>query len=86
MMVKLIADVSNKELDSLEDLAVVWNLCEKHNAKINASENDRWRFTQTCPKCVSINKKLRSKVLHLWSKLVTAYLKSRRARRARATA
>ncbi len=77
-MVRLQADVSNRELDALEDLAVVWNLCEKHNAAIEASEDDRWRFTQTCPKCKEINKKLSSKVLHLWSKLVTAYEKSRK--------
>lgn len=77
-MVELIVNVTNKELDFLEDLVVAWNLCDKHNSIINASEADRWKFTQTCKKCVKINKELRNNTLHLWSKLVTAYEKSRK--------
>jgi len=37
-MVKLTVEISNKELDALEDLSVAWNLCDKHNATHNASE------------------------------------------------
>ncbi len=77
-MVKLTVEVSNKELDALEDLIVAWNLCKKHNATIDSDEDDRWRFTQTCPECIAINRLLRSKALHLWSKLVTAYDKPRK--------
>ena len=77
-MVKLTVEVSNLELDALEDVIVAWNLCKKHNAEIDASEDDRWHFTQTCPKCIKNNRILRSKALHLWSKLVTTYLKHRK--------
>lgn len=73
-------EVSNKELDALEDLAVSWNLCDKHNSRLDAGEDDRWRFTQKCEKCVALNKKIRSNVLHLWSKLANAYDKSVRKR------
>ncbi len=82
-MVKISVEISNPELDAIEDLAVAWNLCKKHNASWKASEDDRWRFTQTCKKCMRINKKLRSKVLHAWSKLVTAYEKTRKHGRRR---
>lgn len=75
-MVRVEADISNAELDAIEDLAVAWNLCDKHNAAI-ATEDERWLFTQECKKCSKINRKLRCKVLHAWSKLVTAYEKAR---------
>lgn len=73
---KIIVDVSNKELAALEHQTVCWNLCEKHNRMLNVTEADMFKFTQDCPKCRAINKKLREKVLHLWSKMVTAYLKA----------
>lgn len=75
-MVKLIVDVTNKELDDLEDLIVAWNLCDKHKAQWNASEEDYFKFTQTCKKCIKINKIIHGRTLHLWSKLVTAYEKA----------
>ena len=77
-VVELVVNVTNKELDSLEDLIVVWSLCDKHNSIISASEDDRWKFTQTCKQCVKINKELRNTTLNLWSNLVTAYEKSRK--------
>ncbi len=77
-MIAVHVEVSGKELDALEDLAVAWNLCQKHNSLLNASEDDRWRFTQNCKKCIAVNKKIRIKVLHLWSKLATSYDKSRK--------
>lgn len=75
-MAKLTAEVSKKELDALEDLIVAWNLCKKHNVIINASDGDYWKFTQTCKACKKINKEIRNKNLHLWSKLVDSYLKA----------
>jgi len=75
-MVKISVEVTYKELDALEDLAVAWNLCNKHKAIINATEEDNFRFTQTCKKCIQINRKIRGKTLNIWSKLVTAYLKA----------
>ena len=74
-MVEIKVNVTNKELDALEDLIVCWNLCDKHKKVINATEEERFAFTQNCKKCEKINKELRGKSLHLWSKLVTAYLK-----------
>lgn len=73
---KVTLDVTNKELDALENLTVTWNLCKKHNAIINASEEKYFRFTQNCKKCAEINREIRHKTLHLWSKMMTAYLKS----------
>lgn len=75
-MVLVKVDVTNPELNALEDLAVVWTLCKKHTGIINASDDDYWKFTRTCKKCIELNKKIRNKALHLWSKLVTAYQNS----------
>lgn len=74
-MVELKVKVSKSELDALEDFIVAWNLCKKHNATINATEDEYWKFTQTCKACEKINKEIRNKSLHLWSRLVTSYLK-----------
>lgn len=73
---KVLLDVSFRELDALEDLVTVWTLCKKHNVRYPITENQRWNFTQTCKKCIKLNKEIRNKSLHLWSKLMTAYLKS----------
>jgi len=78
--VKVTVEVTNKELDAMEDLAVAWNLCDKHKRIHNASEEQNFKFTQTCKKCVKINKEVRGKTLHLWSKLVTGYLKASKKR------
>ncbi len=75
-MVKVALQVTNKELDALENLTVAWNLCDKHKAMLDASEEDNFRFTQTCKKCIRINGEMGNKTLHLRSNLVTAYLKS----------
>jgi hypothetical protein len=73
-------EISNNELDALENLAIAWNLCDKHKS-VDATEDEMWRFTQDCKNCVELNRKLSSKVLHVWSKLMTAYLKARKKRR-----
>ncbi len=75
-MVQITLEVTNPELNDLEDLIVCWNLCDKHKQKINARDEDYFRFTQSCKKCLKINRKIKSKSLHLWSKLVTAYMQS----------
>ena len=75
-MVRIIANVTNKELDALENQTLCWNLCNKHKAALDASEEEIFGFIQTCKKCSKINKELTNKNLHLWSKLVTAYLKA----------
>lgn len=75
-MVKTTINVTNNELNALENLTVAWNLCKKHNTIINANEEEYFRFTQNCKKCVEINREIRHKTLHLWSKMVTSYLKA----------
>ena len=80
-MVKITADVTNKELDASENQTLCWNLCNKHKAMPDASEEEMFGFTQTCKKCLKINRELTNKNLHLWSKLVTAYLKATKKRR-----
>lgn len=76
-MVKVTVNVTNPELDALEDLAVCWNLCNKHNSQtLGRTEEEIFAFTQNCKKCGEINRKLRKTCLHLWCKLVDAYLKS----------
>ena len=82
-MVKVAVQVTNPELDAMEDQIVAWNLCKKHQAIWRASEDDRWRFTQTCKACLEVGKEIRRKSLHLWAKLVTAYEKARKPKRRR---
>jgi hypothetical protein len=76
-MVKLTVDITKGELDTMEDYIVAWNLCKKHTAVPTTSEDERWRFTQTCKKCIKINKEFRNKMLDLWIKLCRAYDKNR---------
>ena len=75
-MAKITLQITQKELDGLENLSIAWNLCDKHKTALNASEEDYFHFTQTCKKCKKINKEISITNLHLWSKLVTAYLKT----------
>lgn len=75
-MAKVTAEITNKELDAMEDLAVAWNLCNKHKAMLGATEEDNFRFTQECKKCLKINKEISGTTLHLWAKLVTACQKT----------
>ena len=79
-MTKVTVGVTKKELDDLENLSVAWNLCDKHKSALQATEEDRFRFTQECKKCLKINKEISSRTLHLWSKLVTAYLKANKGK------
>lgn len=79
-MAKVTVQVTHKELDDLENLTLVWNLCKKHNGILNASEEDMFRFTQECRQCRKINKEITNSTLHLWSKLVSAYLKATKHR------
>jgi len=79
-MVKVTVEVTNKELDNLEDFIVCWNLCKKHNCMPGTTEEEKFRFTRECRECKRINKEMRNNSLHLWSRLVTAYDKGRKGR------
>ncbi len=78
---KVTLNVSNNELDALEDQTMCWNLCGKHKRFLEASEADRFNFTQDCRKCRKNNKEIHGIVLHLWSKLVTAYQNASKRKR-----
>ena len=75
-MVKLIVQITQKELDDLENMAVCWNHCNKHKGILNATEEELFKFTQDCKQCSKINRKISGSCLHLWAKLVTAYQKT----------
>lgn len=67
-------EVSNPELDALEDLAVAWNLCKKHNAQtMDKSDLEIYKMQHNCKACQKEVKIIRSRCLHLWSKLIHAY-------------
>ena len=71
---KITANVTNSELDALEDYLVCYNLCPIHHKKtIGATDEQLDEWQNKCPKCIEERKKLFSKSLHLWSKLVHAY-------------
>ncbi len=67
-------EITNPELDALEDLIVAWNLCKEHNALCeNKSDVEIYKMQDSCKACQREVKKIRNKSLHLWSKLVHAY-------------
>lgn len=67
-------EVTNPELDALEDLAVAWILCKKYNAQtLNKNEVEIYKIQNSCKACQKEVKIRRSRSLHLWSKLVHAY-------------
>ena len=69
---KLKVDLTEPEINSIEELAVCWTLCPEHK-KESLTEVECFKATQDCLKCVKINKALRLKALHAWSKLAHAY-------------
>ena len=67
-------EVTKPELDALEDLAVVWILCKKHNAKsYGKSDVEIYKMQDSCKACRKEVKTASNRALHLWSKLVHAY-------------
>lgn len=71
-------EITNPELDALEDLTVAWNLCKKHNAKIHGkSDIEIYKMQNSCKACQKEMKTIRKRTLHLWSKLVHAYCLAR---------
>ena len=76
---RISVDVTNPELDAMVDLILCWNLCDRHKKKTlrKTKEAQIWQWTQTCKACIEINKQLRKKTRHLWSKLIDAYLNTK---------
>jgi hypothetical protein len=67
-------EITKPELDALEDLAVVWILCKKHNAQMDWKDEVKvYKIQQSCKACRKEVKTASNRALHLWSKLVHAY-------------
>lgn len=65
--------VSEAEPNALDDILLVWNLCKKHNAMINATERQYAIAQATCPDCQKEHKKIFKKAWAVESKLWKAY-------------
>jgi len=71
-------EITNPELDAMEDLIVAWTLCKKHNLQTrDKSQVEIYKMQHDCKQCQKEVKKIRNRSLHLWSKLVQAYEKAR---------
>ncbi len=67
-------EITKPELDALEDLAVVWILCKKHNGQTyGKSEVEIYKIQNSCKNCTKEKKLRSSRALHLWSKLTHEY-------------
>lgn len=67
-------EITSQELSALEDLAVAWILCKKHNAaSVNKSDVEIFKMQNSCRACTKLFKQNRNHALHLWSKLIHAY-------------
>ncbi|GEM_PF-2454051 len=76
-MVKITVNITNPELDAMEDVITVYILCKKHSKNLTLDYNRLLHFQYNCKNCLKELKKAKSKALHLWSKLVHAYNISR---------
>lgn len=77
---KITVDVTNPELDSLEDVLTAWNLCPRHVEKsATAGQKVRLGWQYTCGDCKRTLDARIDKSLHLWSKLCRAYDSPRRS-------
>ena len=81
-MKEITLNVSNKELNNMEDLAVCYNVCKFHKRLLDSPEfvsNPNYevfdKSIAVCKKCISINKRMSKMLLHTWCKMVTAYEK-----------
>lgn len=67
-------DVTNPELDALEDVLVSWNLCSGHLNRVVGADPEQiaaWQYG--CKKCLRVHRALVDRSLKLWSKLCRAY-------------
>jgi len=72
--VKLTIDVTNPELDALEDVLTVWSLCPSHlRSSPGATESRVAAWQYGCPRCRRLLRVRVGKNLKLWTKLCTAY-------------
>lgn len=72
--VKLTVDVTNPELDALEDVLTVWNLCPTHSAASTRATERRvvgWQYG--CVRCQRARAERLARCMRLWTKLSRAY-------------
>ena len=69
---RLTVEVTNPELDALEDVLTVWNLCPRHTLP-HSTTRQRVLWQNECPRCSKILLAKVDKSLALWSRLCRAY-------------
>lgn len=70
-------EVTNPELDALEDVLTVWLLCDRHKVRsMKATQAQIAGWQHGCKTCHAIYQKEIQRALRLWSKLVQQYDKS----------
>jgi hypothetical protein len=70
--------INESELNALEDILMCWNLCKKHNSKINAKKKDYAIWQSTCPDCIKERMKLRKKAWDVTCRLWDEYEKKQK--------
>ncbi len=70
---KITVDVTDPELNAMEDSVTVRFLCQKHLQKMKATESEMNKWERECKACLATEAEAHKKTLHLWSKLVHAY-------------
>lgn len=67
-------EITNPELDAVEDLIVAWTLCKKHTCQTTGkSQVEIYKMQYSCKQCQKEVNKIKNRSLHLWKKLVHAY-------------
>ena len=74
---RISVEVTNPELDALEDVLTVWLLCDRHKARgVKATQVQIAGWQRGCKKCNETDQKECKRALRLWSKLAGQYDKS----------
>ncbi len=71
---KVSINVTNNELEALEDALVAWTLCKKHNRDVwNKTQIETFSIQSKCKACTRANKAVQRKAIGVMSKLFRAY-------------
>lgn len=71
-------EVTKPELDALEEVAIFWILCKKHNPQSHGkSEVEIFKMQNSCKACTKEKKIAQERAVHLWSKLTHEYYMAR---------
>ena len=67
-------EVTNPELDALEDLIFAWILCRKHLVRsVGKKDVETYKMQKSCKSCQNKLKKTKKLSFRLWKKLVSSY-------------